>query len=139
MTNIFQNKVIWLTGASRGIGASITLKLANTKALLALSARTEKSFNKLKTELKNYKNIYIFPCDVTIPEEVYNTNRIISEKLGFVDILINNAGVARFKPFNEMNDDDYYDIINPNLFGTFLCTKAVLPKMLKKKKHRAAY
>ncbi|TAL69203.1 MAG: SDR family oxidoreductase [Bacteroidetes bacterium] len=134
MSKVFNKKVIWITGASRGIGASIALKLAKTDAILALSARTLKSFNKLKKELTNYKNVHILPCDVSVPEEVHNVNEKISDKLGNVDILINNAGVAKFKPFNEFTIDDFYEIIYPNLFGNFLCSKFVLPSMLEKKK-----
>ncbi|OGU13851.1 MAG: hypothetical protein A2X61_07385 [Ignavibacteria bacterium GWB2_35_12] len=134
MNRLFNKKVIWITGASRGIGAEIARKLAKTEAILALSARTAQSFKSTKKELAQFKNVFIFPCDVSIHEEVYEVYNKISDNLGNVDILLNNAGVAAFKPFDELTVDDYNSMINTNLFGTFLATKTVLPSMIKRKK-----
>ncbi len=134
MNKVFNKKVIWITGASRGIGAAITRNLVSTDAVLALSARTIQSFKSIKKELAQNKNVFIFPCDVSIHEEVFEIHNKIADNLGDVDILLNNAGVAAFKPFNELTVDDYYSMINTNLFGTFLTTKAVIPSMIKRKK-----
>ncbi|MCL5991793.1 MAG: SDR family oxidoreductase [Bacteroidetes bacterium] len=92
------------------------------------------SFKSIKKELAQNKNVFIFPCDVSIHEEVFEIHNKIADNLGDVDILLNNAGVAAFKPFNELTVDDYYSMINTNLFGTFLTTKAVIPSMIKRKK-----
>ncbi|MBI5326460.1 MAG: SDR family oxidoreductase [Ignavibacteriae bacterium] len=134
MDKIFNGKIIWITGGSRGIGASIALRFADTNATIALSARTEKSFIGLKKELANSKNVFFFPCDVSNQDEVSETQKNINKKLGKIDILINNAGVAKFKSFDELSVEDYHSMINTNLFGTFITSKTVLPSMIKRKK-----
>lgn len=134
MNNIFNKMVIWITGASRGIGWAITRKLYDTDALLALSAKTKHSFKNKQKELASHKNVNIFPCDVSKQEEVIDIYSKITKNIGAVDILINNAGVASFKPFDELTIDDYYSMINTNLFGTFLTTKSVIPSMIERKK-----
>jgi len=134
MNKLFNKKVIWITGASRGIGAAIALKLAETGAVLALSARTEQSFKRLKKELVKYNNVFIFPCDVSSNEQVKEIHSEIVKSIGNIDILINNAGIAIFKPFDELSINDYNSMINTNLLGTFLSTKNVIPSMIKRKK-----
>ena len=128
------NHCIWITGASRGIGAAIAGKMAATGSTLILSARNNDELVKTGSSLIPQGKILTLQCDITSAEQVNRTYRKIEELHGIVDILINNAGVAAFKPFSEYTENDLDLMLNTNFKGTFLCTKAVLPAMLNKKK-----
>ena len=125
---------IWITGASRGIGAAIVRTLVNSGANLFLSARKQESFKALLSEFKTNDNIYFFPCDVSSRVEVQNVYAKIEMVSGGVDILINNAGIGTFKPMTELSEKDFDDMFGVNVKGMFLCMKAVLPKMMEKEK-----
>ncbi len=132
--NSLENKVIWITGAGRGIGKAIAEAFGKEKAVLALSSRTEKEIKSLADSIDNNGgNASFFECDVSSETDIKNTFDTIEKKLGTINILINNAGVARFMPLLETSTKDWDMMMNINLRGTFLCTKAVMPSMIKQK------
>jgi len=128
-----QKKRIWITGASRGIGLETAKILAGKSAALFLSARTIESFKNVMSTFKKYDNIFIMPCDVSNSKEVNKIYSKIEKSHGGVDILINNAGVGIFRSFLETSEEDFDRTIATNLKGAFLCSKAVLPDMIKNK------
>lgn len=133
MEKSLENLNIWVTGASRGIGAAIARSLSKTGATLFLSASKKESFNDLLIEFKDKDNVYFFPFDVSSRVQAQNVYAKIEMISGGVDILINNAGIGIFKPMTDMKEKDFDDMIGINLKGPFLCMKAVLPKMIEKK------
>jgi short-subunit dehydrogenase len=128
-----KNKRIWLTGASRGIGLETAKLLAKKGLTLFLSASSPDSFKPVISQFKEFENIFFYPCDISDSNEVKNTYSKIQKLHQGVDILINNAGIGIFRSFLDTTEDDFDETIAVNLKGAFLCTKAVLPGMLKNK------
>ncbi|HYF02153.1 MAG TPA: SDR family oxidoreductase [Patescibacteria group bacterium] len=128
----FKNKSIWITGASRGIGAALAREFDNLGATVILSSRSEKSLLKHQSEFL-FKNSHFIQCDVQNEVEVVKARDEIYSRFKNVDILINNAGTATFKPIWEITTEEFDAMIAVNLRGTFLCSKAVIPKMIEQK------
>jgi 3-oxoacyl-[acyl-carrier protein] reductase len=124
--------VIWVTGASRGIGAACAKHLIRTGANVAISARKGESLTSLSETLAKDARYHVIPCDVASKDSVDEAIKDISFKLGTVDILVNNAGLGIFAPFNELSIDDVDAMLNVNLRGAFLCTQAVLSSMIER-------
>ncbi|MBP3239615.1 MAG: gluconate 5-dehydrogenase [Oribacterium sp.] len=128
-------KVAWVTGASYGLG------LAYAKAFAEAGAK-KVVFNDINQELVDrglaeYKkagiDAYGAVCDVTNEEQVNAFVKDVEEKFGGIDILVNNAGIIKRIPMTEMTKQQWDQVINVDLTGPFLCSKAVLPKMIEKK------
>ncbi|MES2765095.1 MAG: SDR family oxidoreductase [Bacteroidota bacterium] len=132
ITNLFKNKTVWITGASRGIGAALAHEFDKNGAIVILSSRSEESLLKLQSQ-NSFKNSDIIPCDVVNEGEVLKAHAEIISRFENVDILINNAGTATFKPIWETTTEEFDAQIAVNLRGTFLCSKAVLPRMIERK------
>ena len=126
-----ENKNIILTGATGGIGNSIVDTLSSLKAKIIVTGTNE---NKLK-ELKNkYKNIISLKQDISKHNELESFIEKCNTELGDkIDILINNAGITKDNLTIRMNKEDWEKVINVNLTSTFLLSKYVIKKMLKKK------
>ena len=122
-----------ITGASRGIGRATAKKLACDGFNLALIYNTneEKAVELLK-ELECTAKIY--KCDISDPKSVNNTYSEIIKDFDSVDVLVNNAGIAQQKLFTDISDEDWQTIISTNLSGAFYFSRAVLPKMINKKR-----
>jgi short-subunit dehydrogenase len=136
MNELF-NKVIWITGAGKGIGAATAMKFVDEGATVAATSQHDFSNH---IELGHYPHKYIhntdlnfIVCDVINPKQITETYNSIIKKYGMIDILINNAGVGLFKPFAETTADEFDNIMNVNFKGAFLCTKTVINYMLKRK------
>ncbi|MCH3986930.1 MAG: gluconate 5-dehydrogenase [Lachnospiraceae bacterium] len=126
-------KVAWITGASYGLG------LAYATALYQAGAKIV--FNDIKQELVDrgleaYKKagipVYGAVCDVTNEEQVQAFVKDVEEKVGPIDILINNAGIIKRVPMIEMSVAQWDQVINVDLTGPFICSKAVIPGMIKR-------
>ena len=126
-------KTAWITGASYGLG------LAYAKAYAEAGARIV--FNDINQELvdrgmKAYKeagiDAYGAVCDVTNEEQVDAFVKTVEEKFGGVDILVNNAGIIKRIPMTEMTKAQWDQVISVDLTGPFLCSKAVIPGMIKR-------
>ena len=127
-------KIIWITGASSGIGREIAKGFAKEGHIVILTARRKAILNKLLQEIKPHcKEASAFVCDITSPKNVESVANRIIKKYGRIDGLINNAGVSVFKTFLDSTVSDYKNVIDTNLKGAFLCTKKVLPYMVKEK------
>jgi short-subunit dehydrogenase len=133
--NTFVNKVVWITGASSGIGEALSYAFAKEGAKLVLSARRTEELNRVKANLKlSDKDVFILPLDL---ENTSNANELCSQVLsrfGQIDILINNGGISQRSLTKDSSLELDRKIMEINFFGTVALTKAVLPHMLKQKR-----
>lgn len=129
------NKVVVITGGSRGIGAEIVKKLAGDKYRVILNYnKSEKEAKKIKEDLqKNNINIEIFKADVSKREEVKELIDFVINKFGKIDVLINNAGISQAKLFTDLTDEDWNNMIQTNLTSAFYCTQEAIKNMISRK------
>ena len=126
-TSYFQNKVIWITGASSGIGEELALQLARAGAKLILSARNEEKLHDLQEKLENHNQHRVVPLDLA---NLSNLSEITSDILlnyGRIDILINNGGVSQRASANDTSMEVNRQLMEVNFFGNIALAKAVLP------------
>ncbi len=125
------NKVVLITGASRGIGRDIAEKLAQKGyQVIANYNRSEEKAKELKSK---YANIDIYKADVSKREEVHNMIKSILEKYKKIDVLINNAGISLTGLFTDVTDKEWNKIINNDLYSVFCTTQEVLTNMIMRK------
>lgn len=123
-------KVIIVTGASRGIGRAIAQELSKDNIVIA---NYNKSYDMAKSLSENNENIDIFKADVSIRSEVKNLVNYVLNKYGRIDVLINNAGIAQEKLFQDISDDDWDNVIKSNLYSVFCMTQEVVNNMISNK------
>lgn len=136
-----RGKVAIITGASRGLGKAIANGFAKEGASIVAAARTEEcntglpgTIHQTVDEIKSIGiEALAIKCDVTDEISVGRMVNEVLSKLGRIDILVNNAGVAFFYPIVETPLKRWEIVLKVNLTGAFLCTKAVLPHMMKQK------
>ena len=129
-----QGKVAIVTGAARGIGKAVALKFAEEGANIALVDILEKELNETKAEVEVFGGkAMAIPVDLTEDAQVYGMVDTVVKEFGTIDILMNNAGISREMPLNEMPMDVWDKIIEINLRSVALIIKAVLPVMIKNK------
>jgi NAD(P)-dependent dehydrogenase (short-subunit alcohol dehydrogenase family) len=124
-------KVALITGASRGIGFALAQRLARQGCSLALTARDQQSLKKIGRELEAHgSQILHHPCDVRDPISVATLISAVKKQFGNIDILVNNAGIAHESAnVDQLEIEVWKDVINTNLTGTFLVTRAALSLM----------
>lgn len=129
------NKVIIVTGGSRGIGANIVKSLAKDCDKVILNYNKSEEFAKqIQKELeKENIKIDIFKADVSKKADVLAMIEYVIEKYNRVDVLINNAGISQEKLFTDISDEEWKRIMDVNLNSVYYCTKAVIPYMIQKK------
>ena len=126
------NKIIIVTGASRGIGREIAKSLAEKgNRIIANYNKSEEQAKKLQQE---NPNIEIYKADVSNREEVHEMVEYILKEHGKIDVLINNAGISENKVFTDVTDEDWNKIINTDLYSVFCVTQEVLHSMIHNKK-----
>ena len=124
-------KIVLVTGASRGIGREIAKELAQKGyKVIANYNKSREEAEKLQQE---NENIEIYKADVSKREEVTKMVQDVIKKYGKIDILINNAGISQEKLFTDVTDEDWNTMINNNLYSVFCVTQEVLPNMLSRK------
>ncbi len=124
-------KKVVITGASRGIGEAIAEVLAEAGAELVLSGRDEEALRDTaaKVEAKGAK-YHLVPADLRTAEGARELGRKALEILGSVDVLINNAGVARIAPFTDLTQEQWDDTLAVNLTAPFALTQVIAPSMI---------
>lgn len=130
-----KNKIIIVTGASRGIGREIAKTLAeNNHTVIANYNNSMLAAEELQTELKE-KDIHIdiFKADVSIRNDVQNLVNFVLNKYGKIDVLINNAGISSDGLFTEISDDEWNRVINTNLYSAFCMSQEVCKNMIHNK------
>ena len=126
-----ENKKVLLTGASGGIGKAIANELASLRADICLTGRNEEELIKLKSELEGNSDYVL--ADLSNHHEVEKLVEDAENKLGHIDILINNAGITDDNIFLRMSDEQWSNVININLNSTFKITKAAVKGMVKRR------
>jgi NADP-dependent 3-hydroxy acid dehydrogenase YdfG len=128
-------KVVWVTGASTGIGFDIAKVFAKAGYIVYATGRRKSRLVRLVNELKFAGHeAYAIVCNVQSERSILSTRKRIIEKSHAIDILINNAGVTVFKKLIETKSPDFDNVMDTILRGSFLTIKAVLPQMIKRKK-----
>lgn len=125
-------KIVLITGASRGIGREIAKELS--KKGCKVIANYNKSDEQAKTLEKENNNIEIYKADVSKRDNVKKMIQYIMAKYGKIDVLINNAGISDEKLFTEVTDNDWNNVINNNLYSAFCVTQEVVRNMINEKK-----
>ncbi|WP_394139717.1 3-ketoacyl-ACP reductase [Cytobacillus oceanisediminis] len=129
-----KGKTVLITGAGRGIGRATAIALAKKGVNIGLLGRTIENLEKVADELSQYDvNVSAAAADVADLEAVTHAVEHIKSDLGTVDILINNAGIAKFGGFLELSPEEWESIIQVNLMGVYNVTRAVLPDMIEQK------
>ena len=124
-----------VTGASSGIGRSLALRLAKEGARVALVARREAELEALAGEIREQSGeALVLPCDVADSSQVAKAAEQALAQFGAVDILVNNAGYGGQSRFLDWDIEDFERLMQVNYFGTVYFTKALLPKMVERKK-----
>lgn len=129
MSSYFQNKIIWITGASSGIGEALTKQLDKLGATLILSSRNEQELQRVCATLSNPQS-WILPIDLGNNESFENQARQVINKHGKIDMLINNGGISQRSLAAETSLSVDQRIMQVNFMGTVALTKAVLPYFL---------
>lgn len=133
MNRNYLNKVVWITGASSGIGAELARQFDSEGARLVLSARNELSLNELKASLKGSKNHLVLPLDLAKSENFKALAQKVKDEMGDIDVLINNGGISQRATASETSMEVEREIMEVNYFGNIALSKAVLPFMQQKK------
>jgi 3-oxoacyl-[acyl-carrier protein] reductase len=130
----FEGKVILVTGGSRGIGAGIAQRLASEGAKIALTFTSRpEAAEEVAKNLPGSGHLAL-ALDVKSEDSIDNTFKVVLEKLGALDGLVNNAGITKDQLLLRMKAEDFDQVLQTNLRGTFLCTRAATKIMLKAKK-----
>lgn len=125
------NKVAVVTGAARGIGLAITEKFIAENHRVALIDIDAETLAQTAEQLSKHAEILAIECDVSVPDQVQSAIAQTTSHFNRIDALVNNAGIAIFKPILETTFEEWSRIIAVNLSGPFLCTQACAPVMLK--------
>ena len=134
---MLSDKVAIVTGASRGIGRAIALALASQGAKVVASARNGEALAQLAEEIKAQGGDALAVVgDVALEDDANNLVKQAVEAYGQVDVFINNAGITRDGLLLRMKNDDWDAVLDTNLKGAFLCTRAVAKVMSKQRSGR---
>jgi len=129
-----KGKVAIITGARRGMGKAHALAFARAGTKVVVSDISLEDCQKVVEEIqKEGGEAMAIKCDISRKGEVEEMVKSTIEKFGRVDILVNNAGICQFKPFLELNEEDWNRTLDVNLKGYFLCAQAVAREMVKQK------
>ncbi len=132
---MFKDRVAIVTGAARGIGKGVALRLASQGATVVVNyAGSEAAANEVVETIKNNGGeAYAYKCNVADYAAVEQMVTDVVEKYGRIDILVNNAGITKDNLILKMTEQDFEDVINVNLKGAFNGIKAVTKQMMKQR------
>lgn len=129
--------VLFVTGGGGGVGRAIALRFARDGFAVAAAGRSEAPVRTVAGEISALGGEALpLACDVTDREAVATAVAAAEDRLGPIDVLINNAGVADSSPFVTMDDELWDRMLAVNLTGTYLCMRAVLPGMFQRRRGR---
>ena len=125
-----KNKIIWITGASSGIGEALVYQLNEAGAKLIISSRNRDELFRVKQKCKNQIDVHVLSLDLAQNE---NLPKIAEDALriyGHIDVLINSGGISQRALALETNLQTEQRLMNVNFWGTVILSKAVLPQMI---------
>jgi gluconate 5-dehydrogenase len=126
-------KVAWITGASYGLGLAYAQAYAEAGAKVVFNDINQELVDRGLAEYKKLGiKAYGAVCDVTNEKQVLKFVSDVEKKVGPIDILVNNAGIIKRIPMTEMTIEQWNAVINVDLTGPFICSKAVIPSMIKR-------
>lgn len=129
----FKNKIVWITGASSGIGEALVYALNQQGAKLIISSRKAESLYKVKQHCKkNPLDVHVLPLDLEQKETLFNKGEEAWKIYGQIDILINAGGISQRSQVIETDVKVEEKIMNTNFWGSVYLSKALLPKMMEK-------
>lgn len=135
LSELLKDKIAMVTGASRGIGAAIAKRLASEGAKVAINYNSSKEQAlQVLSAVQEVSEGMLVQGDVSVQADAEKVLSQVIENWGKIDILVNNAGINRDKLLMRMDASDWDDVMNVNLRGTFLCTKLVLPYLIKQRR-----
>lgn len=132
-----ETKTILVTGGSRGIGKEVALKYAENGYNVVINYVSDKTdVEAIKNELleKGAHDVLLAKADVTNAEQIEELVKQAIEKFGAIDVLVNNAGITKDNLLMRMSEEEFDKVIEVNLKGTYIVTKAVTKYMMKKRK-----
>jgi NAD(P)-dependent dehydrogenase (short-subunit alcohol dehydrogenase family) len=129
------DKVALVTGSARGIGRAIALELASRGATVAINYRSSSAeAETLSAEIQEMgAESIVIKGDVSCKVASKQVMEAVMDNFKQIDILVNNAGITRDRTMRKMSDEEWTDVLNTNLNGTFYCTRAALPSMIQNK------
>src|SRR5438128_762506 len=129
-----QNKVAFVTGASRGIGKACSLALAGAGARVALAARQRDKLEEVASEIRgNGGDAYVVEIDLASDDSIKTAFATTAKDFGRIDILVNNAGITRDGLALRMKKDDWNIVLETNLTGAFRAIQQVLQGMMRER------
>ncbi len=129
-----RGRVAWVTGGARGIGAAVSRGLAAAGARVAVMDVDAGALDAFERQAPHRSSSFeTYQGDVTDAASIQNVVESIESRFGPVDILVNNAGVIRDRMFRNLSLEDWQKVLAVNLTGTFLCTRAVIEGMARRK------
>ncbi|WNJ20806.1 SDR family oxidoreductase [Pontibacter sp. G13] len=125
-----KDQVVWITGASSGIGEALVYACVKEGAQVVASARRESELNRVKEACGPHADqVYVLPLDLTQTEKAASWAKEVHDQFGHIDLLVNNGGMSQRSRVDETPLDNDRRIMEVNFFGQVALTKAVLPYM----------
>src|SRR5688500_1787235 len=125
----FENKVVVVTGGSRGLGLVLARELAARGATLGLMARDALELARARRTIDSDSLVQLLPSDVTDPAQVEQAFSTMIRRFGRIDVVINNAGQILSAPFGDTTDEDFKAMLDVHFWGTLNVTRAALPHL----------
>jgi NAD(P)-dependent dehydrogenase (short-subunit alcohol dehydrogenase family) len=127
---LLRDKVVLITGGSRGLGLSLARELASAGARIVIAARDAAELERAHNELAACgADLLAFPCDITDKAQVEQLARAATDWFGRIDVLVNNAGIIQVGPQSVMHDEDFSNALATHFWGPLWMIRAVLPSM----------
>jgi NAD(P)-dependent dehydrogenase (short-subunit alcohol dehydrogenase family) len=129
-----KDKVAIVTGSARGIGRAIALALAREEMRIVVNSRTQREIEETVRDIDRIGAVSVgIKADISNSEQVARLVGAAVERFGQIDVLVNNAGVLVMKELVDTTEKEWDDVLNINMKGAFLCSRAVLPLMIRQR------
>lgn len=132
LSSVFNGKLIWITGASSGIGEQLCYDLSRLGARIILSARREDELERVKSACTNPQQHIVLPLDMLNEDAILERADVVNNEHGTVDYLFNNAGITQRSLITETGTDIYRKVMELNYFSQVAITRKILPGMLQR-------
>jgi 3-oxoacyl-[acyl-carrier protein] reductase len=137
---LMQNRIAFITGASRGIGRACSLALSSAGARVVLAARHVDQLEQVAAEIRSSgRDAFTVEMDLSVPDSVRAATTKAAKEFGRIDILVNNAGITRDGLAVRMKQEDWEAVLATNLTGAFIATQQVLLSMMRERWGRIIY